>query len=80
VFREHGVSSATFYKWKTTDGGMDLSQALNLDARFSLVAFLDDERFPDPVLGSKFDMELRHSRLSHDRARAACGMDSPTED
>lgn len=27
VCRKHGVSSATFYKWKAAYGGMDVSQA-----------------------------------------------------
>jgi putative transposase len=30
--REHGISSATFYKWRSKDGGMDAS----LMARFKL--------------------------------------------
>jgi len=30
VCRKHGVSSATFYKWKATYGGMDVSQARKL--------------------------------------------------
>jgi putative transposase len=30
VYRKHGVSSATFYKWKDTYRGMDASQARKL--------------------------------------------------
>lgn len=30
VCRKHGVSSATFYKWKARYGGMDVSQARKL--------------------------------------------------
>ena len=30
VCRKHGVSGATFYKWKATYGGMDVSQARKL--------------------------------------------------
>jgi len=30
VCRKHGVSSATFYKWKAIYGGMDVSQARKL--------------------------------------------------
>ena len=30
VCRKHGVSSATFYTWKATCGGMDVSQARKL--------------------------------------------------
>ena len=36
VCRKHGVSSATFYKWKAAYGGMDVSQARKLKV-------LDDE-------------------------------------
>lgn len=30
VCRKHGVSTATFYKWKAAYGGMDVSQARKL--------------------------------------------------
>lgn len=32
VCRRHGVSSATFYKWKAKYGGMDVSEARKLKA------------------------------------------------
>ena len=32
VCRRHGVSSATFYKWKAKFGGMDVSDAKRLRA------------------------------------------------
>lgn len=32
VCRRHGVSSATFYKWKAKFGGMDVSEARRLKA------------------------------------------------
>jgi len=32
VCRKHGVSSATFYKWKAKFGGMDVSDARRLKA------------------------------------------------
>jgi putative transposase len=32
VCRKHGVSSATFYKWKAKFGGMDVSDAKRLRA------------------------------------------------
>ncbi len=32
VCREHGISSATFYKWKAKFGGMDVSDARRLKA------------------------------------------------
>ena len=30
VFRKYGVSSATFYKWKSKYGGLDVSEARRL--------------------------------------------------
>jgi putative transposase len=30
VCRKHGISSATFYKWKSTYGGLDVSDARRL--------------------------------------------------
>jgi putative transposase len=32
VCRKHGISSATFYKWKAKYGGMDVSDARRLKA------------------------------------------------
>jgi putative transposase len=32
VYRKHGVSSATFYKWKAKFGGLDISDAKRLRA------------------------------------------------
>jgi len=32
VCRQHGISSATFYKWKARFGGMDVSDAKRLRA------------------------------------------------
>jgi len=32
VCRKHGVSTATFYKWKARFGGMDVSEARRLKA------------------------------------------------
>lgn len=32
VCRRHGISSATFYKWKSKFGGMDVSDAKRLKA------------------------------------------------
>ena len=32
VCRRHGISSATFYKWKAKFGGMDVSEAKRLKA------------------------------------------------
>ena len=33
--REHGMSSATFYKWKSKYGGMDLSMMTRLKELYS---------------------------------------------
>ena len=33
--RKHGVSSATFYKWKAKYGGLDVSEAKRLKRRWS---------------------------------------------
>ena len=33
VCRKHGVSSATFYKWKARSGGLEVSAARRLKAR-----------------------------------------------
>ncbi len=30
VCRKHGISGATFYKWKAKDGGLDVSEARRL--------------------------------------------------
>jgi putative transposase len=32
LFRRHGISGATFYKWKAKYGGMDVSDARKLKA------------------------------------------------
>ncbi len=32
VCRRHGISSATFYKWKSTYGGLEVSEARRLKA------------------------------------------------
>ena len=32
LFREHGISSGTFYKWKAKFGGLEVSDARRLEA------------------------------------------------
>ena len=32
LFRKHGISDATFYKWKTRYGGLEVSEAKRLKA------------------------------------------------
>jgi len=62
VCRRHGVSSATFYKWKAKFGGMDVSEARRLKAledentklkRLLADAMLDNVALKD-LLGKKW--------------------------
>ena len=60
--RKHGISSATFYKWKAKYGGMDVSEAKKLRAledensklkRLLADAMLDNSALKD-LLGKKW--------------------------
>ena len=62
VCRRHGVSSATFYKWKAKFGGLDVSEARRLKAledenarlkRMLADAMLDNVA-PKDLLGKKW--------------------------
>ncbi len=62
VRRRHGVSSATFYKWKARFGGLDVSEARRLKAledesarlkRMLADAMLDNVALKD-LLGKKW--------------------------
>lgn len=62
VCRRHGVSSATFYKWKARFGGLDVSEARRLKAledengrlkRMLADAMLDNAALKD-LLGKKW--------------------------
>ena len=62
VCRKHGVSSATFYKWKAKFGGLDISEAGRLKAlesensrlkRMLAEAMLDNAALKD-LLGKKW--------------------------
>ena len=62
VCRSHGVSSATFYKWKAKFGGLDVSEARRLKAledengrlkRMLADAMLDNAALKD-LLGKKW--------------------------
>ena len=62
VCRRHGVSSATFYKWKAKFGGLDVSEARRLKAledenarlkRMLADAMLDNVALKD-LLGKKW--------------------------
>ena len=71
VCRRHGVSSATFYKWKARFGGLDVSEAKRLKAledenlrlkRMLADAMLDNAALKD-VLGKKWSRPPRIERL-----------------
>lgn len=55
--RRHGVSSATFYKWKAKFGGLDVSEAKRLkaleDENLRLKRMLDNAALKD-LLGKKW--------------------------
>lgn len=62
ICRRHGVSSATFYKWKAKFGGLDVSEAKRLKAledengrlkRMLADAMLDNAALKD-LLGKKW--------------------------
>ena len=62
ICRRHGVSSATFYKWKARFGGLDVSEAKRLKAledenlrlkRMLADAMLDNAALKD-LLGKKW--------------------------
>ena len=62
VCRKHGVSSATFYKWKAKFGGLDVSEARRLKTlesennrlkRMLAEAMLDNAALKD-LLGKKW--------------------------
>ncbi len=62
VCRRHGISSATFYKWKAKFGGLDVSEARRLKAledenarlkRMLADAMLDNVALKD-LLGKKW--------------------------
>ena len=60
VCREYGISDATFYKWRSRYGGMEVSDARKLKA-------LEDENRPLPMLLLKINCFLseQYSRGRH---------------
>ena len=54
VYRKHGVSSATFYKWKAKYGGLDVSDARRLkvleDENVKLKKLLAEAMFDNAML------------------------------
>src|SRR5258707_5646767 len=76
VCRKHGVSSATFYKWKAKFGGLDVSDAKRLRSledengrlkRMMADAMLDNAALKD-LLGKSGDAH---------RATGGCGVSAP---
>jgi putative transposase len=72
VCREHGVSSATFYKWKAKYGGLDVSDARRLKAleeenarlkKLLAEAMLDNAMLKD-INSKKWRRPSRGARLS----------------
>ena len=64
VCRRHGVSSATFYKWKAKFGGMDVSEARRLKA-------LEDEntKLKRMLASSKQKVKPRPTKLSQTQSQ-----------
>ena len=56
--REHGISTATFYKWKAKFGGMDLSDAKRLKV-------LEDENRKLNNQGVKSLLDYMHPLTAH---------------
>ena len=53
ICREHGISSATFYKWRSRYGGMDLpmiTKLKELDENSRLKKMYADERLKAEIL------------------------------
>ena len=57
VCRKHGVSGATFYKWKSRYGGLDVSDARRLKT-------LEDENAKLKKLDTSKNLGGRHQRLT----------------
>ena len=60
VCRKHGISSATFYKWKAKYGGLEVSDAKRLKA-------LEDENTKLKKLLAEAMLDKRCSRISHQK-------------
>ena len=58
VCRKHGISSATFYKWKAKLGGLEVSDAKRLKT-------LEDENAKLKKLLAEAALILGHARLKH---------------
>jgi putative transposase len=65
VCRRHGISSATFYKWKSKYGGLEVSEARRLKA------LEDENRRLKKLLAES--LTTRHSRTCSEKTAEACG-------
>ena len=76
VCREHGVSEATFYKWKAKYGGLEVSEAKRLRA-------LEDENgrlkrmLADAMLDNAALKDLLGKSGEARRATGGCGVSAP---
>ncbi len=87
VCRKHGISSATFYKWKANYGGLDVSEARRLkvltDDNAKLMKLLADAMLKDlnlkkmvtPVANGKRWLNFVQVEVSRRRACAVIGAD-----
>jgi putative transposase len=66
VCRRHGISSATFYKWKAKYGGLEVSEARRLKA-------LEDENRRLKRLLAESMLDNRRSRTCSEKTSEACG-------
>ncbi|GLK85468.1 IS3 family transposase [Ancylobacter defluvii] len=64
VCRKHGISSATFYKFKAKYGGMDVSDAFTDGRRFRVLAVVDD--FSRECLALVVDTSLSGLRVTRE--------------
>ena len=62
ICRKHGVSSATYYKWKSKYGGMDVSDAKRLKALEKENAELK-KMYAEAMLGIKVLKETIEKKL-----------------
>ena len=66
VCRRHGISDATFYKWKAKYGGLEISEARRLKS-------LEDENRRLKKLLAEAMLATRRSRICSEKTVRACG-------
>ncbi len=66
VSRRHGISDATFYKWKAKYGGLEVSEARRLKS-------LEDENRRLKKLLPRRCSTMRRSRTCSEKTLSACG-------